>query len=423
MTSHRFPAATIPGRRDVLKTGLAAAAILTLGAGRGRASTDTEIVISSIWASDKPFQRVVDAFNEKGLGVTAVNRFDGNYEEAAAKALTSIAAGRAPDMMITGWKFGYFARRTLGARDFREIDAARAEAILANFVPSVHPLVTIDDALIGLPWAMSTPVTWINLALWEEAGLDPDIPMDVEHDWLLAQCRTMDEALKARGHASYRTPLDLSNNEWTSQAYIQNAGGYIIDPEGNVALDSAEAAMGMTRFAEPAHEGLWAPVDGRSQLAAFMSGALAITVTSSAGASTYNNADFPVAARMFPRIGGARRMNSGGNFLSIYTRDDERARAAMTFLEFAASAEGQRIWSEVGYLNTSVHEVPLLANHEAATRQLSEGLTAETIWPGARGLEAQNVWRQYVSRILERQMTVETALAAAKGDIERLIAS
>ena len=39
-------------------------------------------------------------------------------------------------MMTTGWKFGYFAKRTLGARDLREIDAARAEAIVANFEPS-----------------------------------------------------------------------------------------------------------------------------------------------------------------------------------------------------------------------------------------------------------------------------------------------
>lgn len=421
MNSHRFSAAA--GRRDVLKSGLAAAAVLSLGAGHGRASTDAEIVISSIWGSDQPFQKVVDAFNAKGLGVTAVNRFDGNYEESAAKALTSIAAGRAPDMMITGWKFGYFARRTLGARDFREIDAARADAIISNFVPSVHPLVTVDGALIGLPWAMSTPVTWINLALWEEAGLDPDIPLDVEHDWLLAQSRALDETLKARRHATYRTPLDLSNNEWTSQAYIQNAGGHIIDPDGKVALDSPEAALGMTRFAEPAHEGLWTPVDGRAQLAAFMSGALAITVTSSAGASRYNNAGFPVTARMFPRIRDTRRMNSGGNFLAIYARDDEPAQAAMTFLEYAASAEGQAIWSEVGYLNTSVHEVPLMENHEAAARQLAEGLTAETIWPGARGLEAQNVWRQYVARILEQRMEVEPALAAAKRDIERLIGS
>tara|TARA_R110002124_G_scaffold114535_20_gene269411 strand:+ start:22479 stop:23735 length:1257 start_codon:yes stop_codon:yes gene_type:complete len=410
-----------PNRRQVLAGGLAAASMLSLAAVRpSHAAADIELVISSVWGPDKPFQKVVDAFNAKGLGVTVVNRFDGDYQEAATKALASIAAGRAPDMMITGWKFGYFARRTLGARDFLEIDAPRAEAILANFVPSVRPLVTIDGALIGLPWAMSTPVTWINMALWEAAGLDTDIPMDVTHEWLLEQATVLDKALKAKNHPTYRTALDLSNNEWTSQAYIQNAGGYIIDPEGKLTIDSAEAALGMSKFAEPVKAGLWQPVDAATQRTAFSSGALAISATSSASASGFNALPFPVVARKFPRIGATRSMNSGGNFLAVYTRDDERAKAAFTFLEFAASAEGQEIWSEVGYLNTSVHTVPQMANQEAAAAQLVDGLTAETIWPGDRGLEAQNAWRKSVARILEGQDVAE-ALAGARSDIAQLI--
>ncbi|MHB1104522.1 MAG: extracellular solute-binding protein [Devosia sp.] len=409
-------------RRTVLASGLASAAILMLGStGRVRAS-NAELVISSIWGSDKPFQKVVDAFNAKGLGVTAVNRFDGNYEEATAKAVTSLAAGRAPDLMVTGWKFGYFARRTLGARDFREIDAARAEAIIANFKPQVHPLVTVDGALIGLPWAMSTPVTWINRDLWVAAGLDGEIPMDITHEWLLARCAELDTGLKAKGHATYRTALDLSNNEWTSQAYIQNAGGFLLDPTGKLALDSAEAAAGMTAFAEPVKKGLWLPVDGKAQLNAFTSQALAVTTTSSAYAPLMNGQSFAAEARQFPRLDRARNMNSGGNFLAIYTANDEKANAALTFLEFAASEEGQKVWSEVGYVNTSVYDIPLMANQEAASAQLAEGLTAETIWPGSRGLEAQTVWRQWVGRILEGQASVEEALKKAQAEIAPLIA-
>src|SRR5262249_40839160 len=100
-------------------------------------SADAQVTGSSPWGADKPFQKVVDAFNAKKLGATVVNRFDGDYETAVAKAVASTAAGRPPAMMITGWKFGYFAKRTLGARDLRAVDATKAEAILANFQPSV----------------------------------------------------------------------------------------------------------------------------------------------------------------------------------------------------------------------------------------------------------------------------------------------
>lgn len=91
-------------------------------------SADAETVISSVWGADKPFQKVVDAFNAKKLGVTAVNRFDGDYDALTIKAIASAAAGRPPAMIVTGWKFGYFAKRTLGARDLREIDATRTSA-------------------------------------------------------------------------------------------------------------------------------------------------------------------------------------------------------------------------------------------------------------------------------------------------------
>ncbi|MGC9418881.1 MAG: extracellular solute-binding protein [Rhodovulum sp.] len=406
-------------RRSLLATGAAAAA--TVGFAPRARSADAAITISSTWGPDKPFQRVVDAFNAAGLGVTATNRYDGNYEEATAKAVTSVAAGRAPDLMVTGWKFGYFAKRTLGARDLRDIDEARANAIIGNFKPSVHPLVTIDGALIGLPWAMSTPVTWINRDLWRAAGLDDDIPMDVTHDWLMAQATAIDTALKGE-HPTYRSALDLSNNEWTSQAYIQNAGGWIINPDGELELDTPEAVAGMTAFAEPALKGLWTPVDGRAQLNAFTGQALPITTTSSAYAPLMTQQPFDVVARKFPRLQDARNMNSGGNFLAIYAREDEKAQAALTFLEYAASEEGQRIWSEVGYMNTSVHEIPPRPNQEAARAQLADGLTAETIWPGARGLEAQTVWRQYVGRIIEGQTPVAEALSRAKADIAPLIA-
>lgn len=407
-------------RRAILGSGIAAGAFAAAGLPVRAQSSNATITISSVWGNDSPFQGVVDAFNAAGLGVTATNRFDGNYEESTAKAVTSIAAGRAPDLMVTGWKFGYFAKRTLGARDLRSIDEARVNAIIGNFQPSVRPLVTIDDALIGLPWAMSTPVTWINRDLWRAAGLNDDIPMDVTHDWLMEQAAAIDAALKGK-HASYASALDLSNNEWTSQAYIQNAGGWLLDPNGTLALDSAEAAAGMTAFADPAWRGLWMPVDGKAQLNAFTSQALAITTTSSVYAPLMNKQSFDIVARQFPRLGNARRMNSGGNFLAVYTPNAEKAQAALTFLEFAASKAGQEIWSKVGYLNTSVHDIAAMANQEAASAQLAEGLTAETIWPGARGLEAQTVWRQWVGRILERQMPVAEALTRAKADIAPLI--
>lgn len=408
-------------RRSFLTASAAIAASGTLGVSTAF-SADATIEVSSIWGSDKPFQKVVDAFNALKTGVTVTNRFDGDYETATAKALTSIAAGKPPAIMVTGWKFGYFARRTLGARDLNEIDPVRAKAIIANFVPSLMPLVTIDDAVIGLPWAMSTPITFINSALWAEAGLDPSLPEHPDTDWLYNAARTLDEKLKGK-HATYRSALALSNNEWTSQSFIQNAGGYIIDPQGKLALNSAEAARGMELFCQPAHQGLWTPVSGKEQDAAFEAGALAICTTSSTRAVSFPFGNAKAVTARFPGIPGHNRnMNSGGNFLAVYARNDEQARASLAFLEFCASPEGQKIWSEVGYLNTSVHDIPLINDFmKPAAGQLQDGLTAETIWPGKRGLEGQNIWRKWVSRMLMKETDVKAGLAAAHEELAAVL--
>jgi multiple sugar transport system substrate-binding protein len=360
---------TVSRRTFLAGTGTAIA-VSTLGLSKAR-SDDARIEISSSWGSDKPFQKVVDAFNAKKLGVTVVNRFDGSYEEAMAKALASTAAGRPPALMTTGWKFAFFARRVLGARDLREIDADRANKLLTNFVPSVHPLVTIDGAPIGLPWAMSTPITFVNMDLWKAAGLDSSLPAEFDADWLYARARDLDQRLKGK-HPTYRSALALSNNEWTSQAYIQNAGGAILNERGEIALDTPEAAQGMASYCQPAHEGLWLPVSANEQDAAFEAGALAICTTSSTRASSFPFGKFPVATAKFPGIPGkTRRMNSGGNFLAVYTRNAEQAKAALSFLEFCASAEGQKIWSAVGYLNCSIHDVPMINDFMAPRRHSS----------------------------------------------------
>jgi multiple sugar transport system substrate-binding protein len=409
-------------RRFMANASVAVGASLAF-AGSAR-SADAQVTVSSPWGADKPFQKVVDAFNARKLGVTVVNRFDGDYEAAIAKAVASTAAGRPPAMMITGWKFGYFAKRTLGARDLRTIDAAKAEAMLANFQRSVLPLVTIDGAVIGLPWAMSTPITYINKTLWQEAGLDAALPSNPDIDWLYGAARTIDAKLKGK-HAAYRSALALSNNEWTSQSFIQNAGGYIIDPEGRLALDRLEAIAGMKAYCAPAFEGLWTPVDAKEQDAAFESGALAICTTSSTRATTFPFGAAKAMTAKFPGLPAKpRRMNSGGNFLAIYARNKEQAEASLEFLAFCASKEGQLIWSEVGYLNSSIHDIPLInAFMKPAADQLADGLTAETIWPGKRGLEGQAIWRKWVSRMLLKEVGVPEGMKAAHQELEPLVTS
>ncbi|MFQ3623682.1 MAG: hypothetical protein SNJ73_09070, partial [Acetobacteraceae bacterium] len=121
--------------------------------------------------------------------------------------------------------------------------------------------------------------------------------------------------------------------------------------------------------------------------------------------------------------GRPRRMNSGGNFLAIYSDSREQQDAAYRFLDFVASAEGFAIWLATGYLNVTTHPIPIPPGNEAAHAQLAGGLTSETIWPGPRGLEALTVHIDWITRIVNGAVGVAEGLRASRRAVEALIAA
>jgi multiple sugar transport system substrate-binding protein len=82
------------------------------------------------------------------------------------------------------------------------------------------------------------------------------------------------------------------------------------------------------------------------------------------------------------------------------------------------------MWSATGYLNTSVHDIPLASPLQApAAAQLKDGLTSETVWPGSHGLQGQAVWRNWVTRMLQNDVSVAQGLSRARAELTPLLAT
>ena len=367
--------------------------------------------------AEHPIQKVIKAFNDKGTGVTVVSRQDGTtYETITQKAMSAIAAGRGPAMMTTGWKLGDFAKKTLGAQDFRQIFGPdRTEALLAKFRPQVRPLAAIGGVPIGLPWSMSTPVVYINQTLWTQAGLDPAAePKTVEE--LYPMVRQLQEKTGKQG-------LCYEVNEWLPQAFIQNAGGDVIDGDGKPVMDSAAAVKGIEAFIQPRKDNLWRVMSIPEMLAAFQAGAIGVMASSSARQSVVRQgAKFDLRLIQMPGLAGQkRRMNSGGNLLAVYSKVKEQQDGAYKFMEFVSSKEGFEIWLETGYLNVTTNDIPVRPGNEAAQAQMEGGLTSETIWPGARGLEALTVHIDWITRIVNGAVSVPDGLRSDREAVEKLV--
>ena len=397
-------------------TALAAPVILP----RASLGDGVKVDLVHLWSgADHPIQKLIKAFNDKGTGVTVVSRQDGTtYETITQKAMSAIAAGRGPAMMTTGWKLGDFARRTLGAQDFRQIFGTdRTEALLAKFRPQVRPLAAIGGVPIGLPWSMSTPVLYINQALWTAAGLDPAAePKTVEE--LYPMVRQLQERTGKQG-------LCYEVNEWLPQAFIQNAGGDVIDADGKPVMDSAAAVKGLEAFVQPRRDNLWRVMTIPEMLAAYQAGAIGVMATSSARQSGVRQAvNFDLRLTQMPGLAGQpHRMNSGGNFLAVYSKVKEQQEGAYKFMDFVAGREGFEIWLATGYLNVTTNDIPVRPGNEAAHAQMESGLTSETIWPGARGLEALTVHIDWITRIVNGAASVPDGLRGDRAAIEKLVAA
>ncbi|MBL6615843.1 MAG: extracellular solute-binding protein [Reyranella sp.] len=393
---------------------LAAPAVLP----RQSLGNDVKVDLVHLWSgADHPIQKLIKAFNDKGTGVTVVSRQDGTtYETITQKAMASIAAGRGPAMMTTGWKLGDFARKTLGAQDFRQIfGPERAEALLAKFRPQVRPLAAVSGVPIGLPWSMSTPVVYINQSLWAAAGLDPAAaPKTVEE--LYPMVRQLQEKTGKQG-------LCYEVNEWLPQAFIQNAGGDVIDADSKPAMDSAAAVKGIEAFVQPRRDNLWRVMTIPEMVAAFQAGAIGVMASSSARQSVVRSAaKFDLRLIQMPGLAGhPRRMNSGGNLLAVYSKVKEQQDGAYKFMEFVSSKEGFEIWLETGYLNVTTNDIPVRPGNEAAQAQMEGGLTSETIWPGARGLEALTVHIDWITKIVNGAVSVPEGLRSDREAVEKLV--
>jgi len=398
------------------RTALALPAILVAGAAR---SADARIDFVHLFSgADHPVQKVIAAFNAKKTGVTVVSRQEGTtYEAITTKAMAGIAAGRPPAIMTTGWKLADFARKTLGAQDLAAIyGAERTAGLMANFKPGLKEICTIGGTLIGVPWAMSTPVLYVNMSLWKQAGLDPaQVPDTVEALYPLA--KQLQDRTGKQG-------LIYEVNEWLPQTFIQNAGGDVITADGRPAMDSAAAIAGIEAFVAPKRQGIWNVLSISEMVTGFQAGAIGVMASSSARQSVVREqARFELALFQMPGLAGhPRRMNSGGNFLAVYATNREQQDAAYSFFEHVASAEGFRPWLATGYMNVTVHDLPSQGN-EAAHAQLAGGLTSETIWPGARGLEALQAHIEWISRIVNGAVTVPEGLRGSRQAVERLIAA
>ena len=363
-----------------------------------------------------PSVQLINAFNESQSDIKVISRTDsGDYYTVLQKTQAELAAGNPPDMVSVPWAYVDWATQGLGMLSLTDtIGAEKVNEVFANLRDQVVPIVTLNDKIMGAPFAFSTPALYYNVAMFEEAGVDVE---DLFSDWL-----TFNDKAAPLSELSGAGTLAMMGN-WIAQGIIQSNGGRVLNDEGEFGITMPESIEAMATIAGIHAAGNKVAGTSAEQTQAFLGGSIPAWHGSIASLSyVRQNATMDFGTVGVPSFGDKQRfMSCGGSFVGLFAPTEERQQASFEFEKFALSLEGYTIWNQVGYLNATKYDLPILPGQEAAYATLEEGINAETPWPGQRGGEISDVWNTYVNAIWDEELTdVEGALNDALSEMDAL---
>ena len=270
-------------------------------------------------------------FPDVTVDVTAVP-----WDAAHDRIVNAIAAGEVPDasMIGTTW-MGEFAG--LGG-----LDETPSSIDPSQFFEGAWETTQVDGVSYGVPWYVETRLIYYRTDLAEKGGFD-QAPATWDELTRLAEA-------EVEGGADVGISLQPGGTgAWqTFMPFFWQAGGVIMDDEGNFSLDSEPCVEALTFYDSFSESGLApsatsdVPVEGQfanGEVGAFISGPWMIGVVGEAGADpkTWTVAPQPTEDSGTSFVGGS-------NF-AVFDQSDNKP-AAWAFVQYLMRPEVQVKWYE-----------------------------------------------------------------------------
>jgi len=363
---------------------------------------------------DHPMAQVIKAYNDKQTAVKVTPQIEMDYTTILQKVQAGLAAGTPPALATVGWNLKY-AANALSLVPMEEIGGDTLQTVLGRFQKEFLAAAVIGGKTIGLPYATSNPVVYVNTDLVTKAGLDPNT-VPKTWDAMVAWGRTLKDKAGV-------VPFALESTSWLEEAFIASAGGRLLDDTGKPAFDTPEAAAGVAAQAKAFAGGLSPYQVSNDASNSFEGGTAALHLDSIfrlSGHRAATKANFIVAP--FPVVveGKPTKLPTGGNFLAVFAKDKDQRKAAWDFLSYATSDEGMAIWIKTGYLSPTNGKFDIPKGQEVAYAQVPNAFPW-TAWPGAKSVEANKAFQDNMQKALTGAASPQDALKSAKTEVAALL--
>jgi multiple sugar transport system substrate-binding protein len=353
-----------------------------------------------------------------------------SYEDLSQKVIRGAMINDTPDVVYQGLSL----MRDLVDRGLATpLDPFFADAgggAKLGYNGSMLQLGELKGKHYGIPFAVSTPVIYVNLELLKQAGIDlKDFPKS--WDEIVALGKRLNDP--AKGVIGFYFQWDITGN-WMFQSLVFANGGRMTDEdEKKVAFDQPAGMKALETLESFAKAGM--PNLPSSQArTAFAAGKIAIFADSSAnlGKATTEIGDrFKIQVLPFPVPTTEGRLPAGGNLVMILTKDPDKQRAAWKYVQFATGPVGQTIMAKhTGYLpsNRIAIETPDLLgnfykerpNYQTSVDQVPL-LTGWYAFPGSNSLKIIETIKKDLESVVTGKTTAAGMMPQMASDVQRLL--
>ncbi len=343
----------------------------------------------------------------------------GEYIELLQKMAASLAAGEEPPAVLIGGYalLNYVADELNPVIIDKANFGAEAEQILGSFYDATRELAVYKGKQVGLPFALSNPVTYYNGDLFKAAGLNPDKPPRTWQE-VAVQARAIK---KATGKAG----VFIQNiDNWLDQALIFSNGGAFLTPDQRrVAFNGPEAVEAYEMWAGFVREGIHPKMTWKEAQASFTGGDIGMQMTTIGFLSRYREESrFDLRVTYLPTFGSKPLgVPCGGAALHILAKDKAKKAAAWELSKYLVSQEGMTKWVKTGYVAPIKAKVPVDLGQEISYEQL-QNAKPWAWWPGGVvGLEIDRLFLDMRTKIIWGEIGVKEGLDKAVATCNALL--
>ncbi|KAA0697950.1 ABC transporter substrate-binding protein [Neorhizobium sp. P12A] len=411
---------------------IALAGLLGLTAGFAHAADTT---INVLYANDRTTAEAHEEIKTRfeaenpGIKISFLAPAD-SYETATQNLLRGALIGDLPDVVFQGQNLiRSLVDRNLAVplNSFIEADGG-AEKL--GYDAGMLRIGTLKDRYYAIPFAVSTPLVYVNLDLVKAAGVDPD---HFPTNWadMVALGKKLNDP--AKGVTGFYFQWDVTGN-WMFQSLDFSYGGQMLSADEKTATLDSPAGMKTLETLESFAKAGMPNLPSAQARPAFAAGKIAIFGDSSSNlgkATTMIGKNFQFRTYPFPLPSADAKLPAGGNAAVMLTKDAEKQKAVWKYIKFATGPIGQTIMARhTGYLpsnNIAIQTADLLGDYYASQPNCQTSikqipiLTGWYAFPGPNGLKIIDVIKNHLEAVVMGKKTATETASAMNRDVQALL--